>query len=244
MVLPLLEFPTTSRNYRVASYEISGDEAPRQFSTDYLQQSEGYDALIEAAYRQIFNAQHFTVSSRIRPLESQLRNGTITVRDFIRGLLISPHFRTFNYESNNNYRFVQMCIQRVLGRDVEDEREKLAWSIVLATRGLEGFVNELLNTEEYLNTFGENTVPYQRRRVIAQHSVGAIPFERMARYDRNHLQQLQAMGNDFSANRELGGGLPPENIRRIGAVITYTGATLLLIGVLAVVLSWFGLISI
>lgn len=29
-----------------------------------------------------------------------------------------------------------MCIQRVLGRDVYNDREKLAWSIVLATKGL------------------------------------------------------------------------------------------------------------
>jgi phycobilisome rod-core linker protein len=49
---------------------------------------------------------------------------------------------------NNNYRFVEMCIQRVLGREVYDPKEKLAWSIVLATKGIKGFIDSLLGVSE------------------------------------------------------------------------------------------------
>lgn len=124
--------------------------------------------MIRAAYRQIFNEQQQIASHRQIALESQLHAAQITVRDFIRGLVLSDSFRRLNYETNNNYRFVEMSIQRLLGRNVYDNREKLAWSIILATKGLRGFIDELLNSEEYLNNFGFSTVPYQRRRILPQ----------------------------------------------------------------------------
>ena len=76
-------------------------------------------------------------------LESQLRNGQIGVKDFIRGLLLSDSFRRLIYDTNNNYRCVELCIQRVLGRPVYNNQEKLTWSIILATQGLQGFVDAL-----------------------------------------------------------------------------------------------------
>ncbi len=109
------------------------------------------DALIKAAYRQIFHEQQMLDSNRQTCLESQLRIGQITVRDFIRGLAISDAFRRLNYESNNNYRFVQICVQRLLGCKVYNEREKLAWSIVLATKGLHRFIDDLVDSEEYMS---------------------------------------------------------------------------------------------
>lgn len=176
-------------------------------------------------------------------LESQLRAGQITVRDFIGGLANSGAFRTWNYEVNNNYRFVELCIQRILGRNVYDEREKIAWSIVLATKGLYGFIDELINSQEYLDSFGEDTVPYQRRRVLPQRQQGELPFERIPRYGQDHLATLQRLGNDFSADRMVEEGtlwLPPEGVRRIGAVLTLSLAALLGLTAVAVVFSWFG----
>ena len=143
-----------------------------------------------AAYRQIFNEQQTLDSYRQRFLESQLRAGQITVRDFIRGLVMSDSFRRLTYDSNNNYRFAEICIQRLLGRNVYSDREKLAWSIVLATKGLLGFIDDLLNTEEYLTNFGYDTVPYQRRRILPQHAQGELPFARMARYGVEYRNKL------------------------------------------------------
>lgn len=248
MALPLIEFPQTSCNYRVEGYVVPGDDVPRLFCTDYLTGDADMSALIDAAYRQVYNQQHSTQSSRSSALESQLRNGQISVREFVRGLATSKHFRTQYYDTNNNYRFVQLCIQRILGRDVSGEREKLAWSTVLATKGIEGFIDDLLNTDEYFESFGSNTVPYQRRRTIAQRFTGELPFERMARYDANHLSQLQALGNDFSANRQgiffAGASLPPKNIRYAGSLLTYAGGAVLLAGVSSIFLSMIGLLHI
>jgi phycobilisome rod-core linker protein len=140
------------------------------------------DDLIEAAYRQIFF--HAFKWDREPFLESQLRNGQITVRDFIRGLLLSKTFYNSFYEKNSNYRFVEQCVQRVLGRDVYSQREKIAWSIVVATKGIKGFADQLLNSDEYLENFGYDTVPYQRRRNLPGREKGELPFNiKSPRYD-------------------------------------------------------------
>ena len=190
MSIPLLSYPPSSQNQRVIGYEIPGDEQPMKYSSDNLPSASDMDNLIMAAYRQIFNEQQMTRSSRQVFLESQLRSGQITVRDFIKGLATSDVFRNRNYDTNNNYRFVQMCIQRILGREVYNEREKLAWSTVLATKGLKGFIDELLSTEEYLSNFSDTTVPYQRRRILPQRTQGDLPFARMARYDEYYRAKL------------------------------------------------------
>lgn len=182
MPVPLLEYGPISQNHRVEGFEVPGDEQPRMYTTDNLPTDFEMDILIKAAYRQIFNEQQMLDSYRQRYLESQLRAAQITVRDFIRGLVLSDNFRRLVYDSNDNYRFVRICVQRLLGRDIYGEREKLAWSIVLATKGLNGFVDDLLNSEEYLENFGYDTVPYHRRRILPQRAEGEVTFEHMARY--------------------------------------------------------------
>lgn len=246
MALPLLSYPTTSQNQRVNGFEIPGDEQPWQYCTETGRDRLEMDALIMAAYRRIFNEQQVLANNREPILESQLRSGQLTVRDFIRGLLLSETFRRRNYDCNNNYRFAQICIQRVLGRDIYDSREQLAWSTVIATQGLAGFIDRLLNSEEYLENFGTDTVPYQRRRSLPHREIGQLPFERMPRYGADHLSQLEALGNDFSRDRDLStpAKLPPDPVLKIGAAITIFGALALTSGIIAVVLSWFGWIKI
>jgi phycobilisome rod-core linker protein len=165
VAIPLLEYAPATQNARVDGYDIGGDDRPRVFSTDNLLSASDMDALIEAAYRQIFF--HAFKADRERFLESQLRSGQITVRDFIQGLCRSNTFTNSFYNLNSNYRFVEHCVQRLLGRDVYSEREKIAWSIVVATKGRAGFINDLLSSDEYIENFGDNIVPYQRRRTLA-----------------------------------------------------------------------------
>ena len=105
--------------------------------------------------------------------------------------MLSNTYKNSFYNLNNNYRFVEQCIQRVLGRDIYSEAEKLAWSIVVATKGIEGFVDELLSSDEYLDNFGYSTVPYQRRRSLPGRSEGELPFNikspRYEAYTRSKL---------------------------------------------------------
>ena len=127
MAIPLLEYAPSSKNQRVAGFEAYGDEQARVFSADNILSNTDMDALIEAAYRQIFF--HAFASDREVTLESQLRSGNISVRQFVRGLILSNTYRSSFYEKNSNYRFVEQTVQRVLGRDVYSEKEKIAWFI-------------------------------------------------------------------------------------------------------------------
>jgi phycobilisome rod-core linker protein len=97
-------------------------------------------------------------------LETQLKNRSITVRDFIRGLAKTEANRRLVVETNSKYRVVELTLKRVLGRAPYNKDEEIAWSIKIATKGLDGFVDELIDSQEYQSSFGENIVPYQRRR--------------------------------------------------------------------------------
>ncbi len=191
MAIPLLEYSPKSQNERVSGYEVPGEEKPKIYDIVDVTSNEDMEELIWAAYRQIFSEHQLLKSNRQSILESQLKYKQITVRDFIRGLVTSEVFRERNYNTNSNYRFVEMCVQRVLGREVYNEREKIAWSIVLATKGMKGFVDALLDSDEYMENFGENIVPFQRRRNLPQRERGEMPFNlKTPRYGAYHRAQL------------------------------------------------------
>jgi phycobilisome rod-core linker protein len=174
MALPLLATKPITQNARVNNFCIGTDEAPRT--------QVDVDEQIERAYRQIFF--HAFKVDREPMLEMQFRNGDLTARDFVRGLLLSRKFRDGFYRCNSNYRVVEQIVGRVLGREVHGDQERIAWSIVIANQGLEGFVDALLNSQEYLEAFGLETVPYQRSRVLAGHAKPQLPFNQKApRYD-------------------------------------------------------------
>ena len=94
MAIPLLDYPLTSQNARVSN--LAGDLHDNGLATisyggaGHESYNAEVDGLIEKAYRQIFF--HAMRSDRDVFLESQLRSGNITVRDFIRGLLLSKRF--------------------------------------------------------------------------------------------------------------------------------------------------------
>jgi len=191
LAIPLLNYIPTSQNQRVAGYEVPGEEQPKIYSTENLLSGSAMDELIWAAYRQIFSEHQLLKRNRQIVLESQLRSGQLTVRDFIAGLATSDPFIRYNYETNNNYRFVEICVQRILGRDVYNEKEKIAWSIVVVNKGAKGFIEALVNSEEYMTNFGYDIVPYQRRRNLPQRDLGETPFNlKTPRYDGYHRAQL------------------------------------------------------
>lgn len=188
VAIPLLAYAPSCPNQRVDALGARDDEAII-YSTDDQFSPTDMGNLINAAYRQIFF--HAFKWDREIVLESQLRNRQITVRDFIRGLLLSKTFIDSFYNKNSNYRFVEHCVQKVLGRRVYSNAEKIAWSAVVMTKGVKGFVDELLNSAEYIENFGENTVPYQRRRILPSRAVGETPFNiTTPRYDAYYRNQL------------------------------------------------------
>ena len=183
MALPLLSFKPLTMNARVASFTLAGEEGSRQSqsaarSINGTCDRRDLDIQIEQAYRQIYF--HAFKVDRDPMLESQLREGQITMRDFVRGLLLSQKFRDDFYRCNSNYRMVEQTIGRVLGRPVYGERERIAYSILIAQGGLASLVDTLLESEEYMQNFVYDTVPFQRSRVLPGQAVGTMPFNQQA----------------------------------------------------------------
>jgi phycobilisome rod-core linker protein len=235
MTIPLLTYTPSSQNQRVEGFEVSRHGAAQVYTTYNSLDLSEMDMLIQAAYRQVFNEQQCITHHRQVVLESQLLTRQITVRNFIRGLVLSDSFRRLNYEVNNNYRFTEMVIQRVLGRSVYNIQETLAWSIILATKGLNGFIDALINSEEYLDQFGENTVPYQRRRILPQRSQGEVTFAHMARYGANYRDKLPKpnltalrgtgfTGSPMSSTRWAWQNNPPKQLERIWIGLFFSGS--------------------
>lgn len=168
MSLPLLAVKPRTLDQRVVSYEVPAEDDPVIYRLTDATDAADVDALIWAAYRQIFS-EHLILDSYRQPfLESQLRNRAISVQDFIRGLGKSEVYREQVAAVNSNYRLVDVSFKRFLGRPTYGQQEQIAWSIILATRGLEGFIDALVDSDEYQQNFGADIVPYQRRRRMAR----------------------------------------------------------------------------
>ena len=164
MSIPLLEYKPSSQNQRVAGYEVPNEDNSDIYKLESGSSTGDIQEIIWAAYRQVFSEHESLRSHRQTALESQLKNRAITVRDFIRGLAKSDVYWRLVVETNSNYRVVELSLKRLLGRAPYNKDEEIAWSIKIATQGLSGFVDALLDSEEYQTNFGDNTVPYQRRR--------------------------------------------------------------------------------
>lgn len=159
-------------------------------SVDGGQEDGRAEDVINKAYRQVFF--HAMEADRDPYLESQLRNGNITVRDFIRGLLLSERFQQGYYQCSSNYRMVDQVIGRVLGRSCYGEDERLSWSITIAENGFTGFVDSILDSEEYVNNFGYDRVPQQRARLLPGRAIGEMPiYQRFPRYGSDWRDSLQ-----------------------------------------------------
>ncbi len=201
MSIPLLEYKPASQNQRVSGYEVSNEDTPYLYRLEDCMDASGIDQLIWAAYRQVFSEHVMLKSSRQGDLESQLKNRSITVRDFVRGLAKSTVYRELVVETNSNYRIVDLTLKRVLGRASYNQAEQISWSIVIATQGVEGFVDALIDSDEYTESFGDSTVPYQRRRY------GDRPFNlvnpRYGSYWRDRLESDRYKWGDINNFRDM-----------------------------------------
>lgn len=194
MALPLLQYKPTTQNHRVRSFGVADldEETPYIYRIEDSNSSTEIQQLIWAAYRQVFSEHETLKLNRQLQLESQLKNRAITVRDFIRGLAKSERFYEVVVSVNNNYRLTDICLKRLLGRAAYNKDEEIAWSIKTATLGYYGFVDALIDSEEYTEAFGDYTVPYQRKRMEGR------PFNLVTpRYDENFREQAGTVTTDW-----------------------------------------------
>jgi phycobilisome core-membrane linker protein len=120
--------------------------------------------LIRAAYRQIFerDLNPFIVESEFTRLESRLGNGEIDVKEFIEGIGSSELYIKEFYAPFPNTKVIELGTKHFLGRAPLNQKEIQTYNLILATEGVRAFVRALVNSMEYQQLFGDDTVPYRR----------------------------------------------------------------------------------
>lgn len=123
---------------------------------------EDLEAVIRAVYKHVLGNHHIMDSQRLSSAESLLRNGDISVRGFVRAIAKSDLYRSYFFESSSAYSFIENNFQNLLGRAPEDQSEIAAHTATYSDRGYEAEVDSYIDSDEYWQSFGENTAPYLR----------------------------------------------------------------------------------
>ena len=123
------------------------------------------DALLEAInalYKNIFGNLCLMQSERPIDIERRLRNGDITVREFTRKICKSAIYRKFYFDSISQYKSIKLRFKHILGRPIKSQIEMRQSSNIINNQGFEAHIDFLIDSNEYINVFGEDVVPYIR----------------------------------------------------------------------------------
>ena len=118
--------------------------------------------VIRAVYKQVLGNAHLLSGQRLENAESQLRNGDITVRGFVRMVAQSERYQSLFFEGNPPYRFIELNCKHLLGRAPLDQAEIAEHVQIYSQEGYGAEIDSYLDSEEYILTFGEDIVPYPR----------------------------------------------------------------------------------
>ncbi len=120
--------------------------------------------VIRATYRQIFerDVEPYVIKNEFTSLESKLRNGEINLKEFVEALGGSTLYIKEFYTPHPNTKVIELGTKHFLGRAPQNQAEIRKYNQLLATGGIRAFVGAIVNSPEYAQLFGEDTVPYRR----------------------------------------------------------------------------------
>ena len=119
--------------------------------------------VIKAAYRQIFERDITRAYSlSVSDLESKVKNGEISMKEFVRRLAKSPLYQKNFFQPYINSRALELAFKHILGRGPSSREEVQKYFSIVSAKGLNGLIDALVDSAEYSDYFGEETVPYIR----------------------------------------------------------------------------------
>ncbi|MGB3511930.1 MAG: phycobilisome rod-core linker polypeptide [Microcoleaceae cyanobacterium] len=194
---------------------------------------EEIQTVIKAVYKQVLGNLHVMESERLTSAESLLRNGDISVRQFVNMVAKSDLYSSLFFEPSSSYRFIELNFKHLFGRPPQDQSEIYEHTRIYNEQGYEAEIDSYIDSEEYINNFGENIVPYPRG---AGSLVGIknVAFNRMfalergnATSDRKKPAQLitdVAANMATKINKPLSGtGLYSNNVKHFQIFVTKAG---------------------
>ncbi len=121
---------------------------------------EAKEIVIRAVYRQVLGNAYVMESERLVVPESKLKEGSISVREFVLQVAQSDLYKSRFFDNCPRYRAIELNFKHLLGRAPDSYTETNAHSQILDRGGYIAEINSYLDSEEYQNKFGENIVPY------------------------------------------------------------------------------------
>jgi Phycobilisome Linker polypeptide len=118
--------------------------------------------VIRATYKQILGNAHVMESERLLVAESQLQRGDIRVREFVRQVAKSDLYLKLFAEKCSRLRSIELNFKHLLGRAPESAAEMAEHGRILDQGGWSAEIDSYIGSDEYLDAFGEDTVPYYR----------------------------------------------------------------------------------
>ncbi|MEM9008496.1 MAG: phycobilisome rod-core linker polypeptide [Cyanobacteria bacterium P01_F01_bin.86] len=163
---------TSSASLGLDAFEVPPLELRPLATEDDLQE------IIRGVYKQVLGNVHIMDNQRLDSAEALLRNGSITVKGFVRAVAQSDLYRSLFFENNSAYRSIELNFKHLLGRAPQDQAEVAEHVVLYNEQGYEADINSYLDSEEYNTNFGEDRVPYPRS-IASQPGIKNEGFNRM-----------------------------------------------------------------
>ncbi len=159
---------------------------------------EDIEAVIRAVYRQVLGNDYLMKSERLTSAESLLRDGDISVREFVRSVAKSELYKSKFFYNNFQTRFIELNYKHLLGRAPYDESEVVYHLDLYHEKGYETEVDSYIDSVEYQTNFGDSVVPYYRG-FATQMGQKTVGFNRMFQLYRGYAN---------SDRSQVGGSFP------------------------------------
>lgn len=141
--------------------------------------------VFRAAYEHVFGRERVYIGGLFNSAESLLRNGKITVRQFVQILATSEFYKERFFYRNPQVRFIELNYKHLLGRAPYDQSEISYHVDLYASKGYDAEIESYIYSSEYDNAFGDNVVPSYRgfKSIPGMKTVG---FNRLFSVYRGH----------------------------------------------------------
>ncbi len=202
------------RVLRLQQIATGGNSVPRRGGQPSVRGSEAAtQAVIRGVYVQILGNTGYA-GERCTVEEIKLENGDISLREFVRQVARSDAFRRRYWSGLYICKAIEVMHRRILGRPTFGRWEIDGYFDTAARKGFYGVVDRMIDSREYNESFGEDTVPFERFVTPTDRNARIVPALRR-RFDASAVADLSpALRPDVKPPQTLRtpGSLTPRNL--------------------------------
>ena len=188
---------------------------------------EALEKAISAAYQHVYGNAHVMDNERSSSLEAQLKDGRISIQDFVRGLAKSDFYKKNFYDKCSPERTIELDFKHILGRTPHDQCEIAKYIEIQASKGHNAVIDSMLDSAEYSEIFGRHTVPYMKS-WLSQAGSAQSAFNRTAAISLGYAYSDKAIGMHSKLSQSLKTGQADSIVFPHAAKLSFRGMNLIL----------------